>query len=190
MFLIIELAILKKIREIGWFLVGTYLVDLVAFLIILFGFGKFLQNRLVLIGIGLMGGFVLTVLGIQIFLASRRLKMNNEVRGKLTEGYVSHPLWSGLLVAGTNPLYWVWWSTIGVNFTAQSLVAGTWASWVMFLILIISTGIGSVVIVYIIYKSADWLQTRAYFWMVRFCCVGLIFFGGYFIVTSVFSWLG
>ena len=190
MFLIIEMAVLKKLREIGWFLVGTYLVDLAAFLIILLGFGKLLQNSTVLIGMGMIGGVVLAVLGIQILQSSSRLKTANDSDRPPTADYFAHPLGSGLLVAGTSPLYWVWWSTIGVNFTAQSLAAGSWAAWLMFLILIISTGIGSVLIIYIIYQGANWLQTRAYLWVVRICSLGLIFFGGYFIVTSVINWLG
>ena len=69
-------------------------------------------------GIGLVGGVLLILIGLQ--LALRPPQAGNCRR----QPRQRHPLWIGVLLSGANPYFLLWWATVGVTLTGQAMQFG------------------------------------------------------------------
>ncbi len=108
-----------KNRHAGaWICAGHIAVELPLILVLAGGVGRFLQSQRVQAGIGLAGGLLLLLLGLQLLASLRRSEA-------LSAGSVDrHPLWIGVVLSGANPYFILWWATVGLTLTSQAVGFG------------------------------------------------------------------
>ncbi|MGO8751348.1 MAG: LysE family transporter [Thermoguttaceae bacterium] len=113
------LAAGERNRHAGaWICAGHVLVELPLILLLAAGLGTFLESKGVRAGIGLVGGVLLLLMGVQL-LANL---------GKSDAGSAAsvqrHPLWTGIALSGANPYFILWWATVGLTLTSQAMEFG------------------------------------------------------------------
>lgn len=85
------------------------IIDISAILLIYFGLGQFFQNSLVQLVLSILGGSLIIWLGISMFRArTSAVKRERDLR------YNAFTL--GILTTVFNPMFWLWWMTIGSMF--------------------------------------------------------------------------
>jgi threonine/homoserine/homoserine lactone efflux protein len=85
------------------------------------GISSFLTSPGVRVAIGLAGGIVLLMTGVQLLLPLRQDQPRNEapVPGR--------PFMTGIALTGANPYFMVWWATVGLALATQAVGWGAWA---------------------------------------------------------------
>ena len=102
----------------AWICAGHVLVELPLILLAAAGLGTLLQPPGGRAGIGLLGGGLLLLMGLQ--LAASLPRPETAVSGPVGR----HPLWIGVLLSGANPYFLLWWATVGVTLTGQAMQFG------------------------------------------------------------------
>jgi threonine/homoserine/homoserine lactone efflux protein len=113
------LAAGAKNRHAGaWVCAGHIAVELPLIVLLGGGLGTLLQSQAVRACIGLAGGVLLALMGLQL-LASLR-KPNPAA----TVSVERHPLWIGIALSVANPYFLLWWATVGLTLTSQAMEYG------------------------------------------------------------------
>ena len=113
------LAAGARSRHAGaWICAGHVLVELPVILLLAAGLGTFLESKEIRAGIGLIGGALLLLMGVQL-LVSRRQSENGSVAS-----VERHPFWIGVMLSGANPYFLLWWATVGLTLTGQAMEFG------------------------------------------------------------------
>jgi threonine/homoserine/homoserine lactone efflux protein len=113
------LAAGARARHAGvWICAGHILVELPLILLLSAGLGTLLEGKGVRSGIGLAGGLLLLVMGLQL-LASLRKPADDRA-----DPVQRHPLWIGIALTGANPYFLLWWATVGLTLTSQAVQFG------------------------------------------------------------------
>ncbi len=102
----------------AWICAGHALVELPLMLLAAAGLGTFLQPQAIRAGIGLVGGVLLILIGLQLLSGLRKPESAPASRAQ------RHPLWIGVLLSGANPYFLLWWATVGVTLTGQAMQFG------------------------------------------------------------------
>lgn len=97
---------------------GHALVELPLILLIAAGIASFLQSAASRAVIGLAGGAVLVLMGIQLLLTARRGTSDSAAPVQ------RHPLMIGIVLSAANPYFLVWWATVGLALTTQAWELG------------------------------------------------------------------
>jgi threonine/homoserine/homoserine lactone efflux protein len=87
--------------------IGHVLVELPIILLIYFGFGGFITLPLVSKIIGVLGGLMLIFLGFML------LRSLGKGMGQVAD-LPSNSFVTGIIMTGTNPYFYLWWTTIGM----------------------------------------------------------------------------
>jgi threonine/homoserine/homoserine lactone efflux protein len=82
------------------------------------GLGTFLESAGARAAIGLVGGVVLILMGVQLWRGLGKLDQETEAPVE------RHPAWTGFVVTGTNPYFYIWWATVGLTLTSRALGFG------------------------------------------------------------------
>ena len=77
--------------------------------------GTFLEFKGVRGGIGLAGGVLLLLMGVELLASLRRWEIGS------TTPIQRHPLWTGIVLSGANPHFILWWATVGLTLTGQAM---------------------------------------------------------------------
>jgi threonine/homoserine/homoserine lactone efflux protein len=85
------------------------------------GIGSFLTSPGVRVAIGLAGGIVLLMMGVQLLLTLRQDQPRNEAP------LPGRPFVTGIALTGANPYFMVWWATVGLALATQAVGWGGWA---------------------------------------------------------------
>ncbi len=163
---------------------GHALLELVLVVVIFMGFGIILQSEPIQIGIGIVGGFLLAWMGMDMLLGSIRNKVS--VKTDNEQARSGNMVLSGMLISAANPYFLLWWAVVGLGFLLQAYE---------------SFGIFGVVIFFLGHATADfgWYAlvsgivgtTRRFIsekpYRVILIILGalLIFFGGKFVFEAV-----
>lgn len=83
------------------------------------GIGGFLQSPAVRTGIGLAGGVVLVLLGIQLLASLRKERSSSQAPVQ------RRPFVTGVVLTGANPYFLVWWATVGLALALKAMQFGT-----------------------------------------------------------------
>jgi threonine/homoserine/homoserine lactone efflux protein len=102
----------------AWVCAGHIVVELPLILLLARGLGTFLQSQGIRAGIGLAGGVLLILMGLQLLANLRRLDTGS------TGSVERHPLWIGIVLSGANPYFLLWWATVGLTLTSQAMAFG------------------------------------------------------------------
>jgi len=90
----------------AWIAAGHAVIEVPLIAVIYFGFGHLISSPQVAKGIYLVGGLMLLYLSFLMFRATR------EASGAVG-GLPASSLLTGIVITGTNPLFYIWWATTG-----------------------------------------------------------------------------
>lgn len=154
---------------------GHGAIEFPLMLIIIAGAGRLFEIEAVRIGIGLAGGAVLLMMGIQLLAAARKPPSESEV----SDG--RHPFWTGIVLSGANPYFLIWWATVGLALATQAVELGIIAfvlfaviHWLCDLVWLEALSLAS-------HQGTELLGGRLQQIVLVVCGVMLIFFGGKFL---------
>jgi len=97
---------------------GHAVVEIPLILLLSAGIGSFLESSAAKVGIGLAGGIVLMLMGVQLLLSLRNPSVG------LAAPVQRHPLVIGVVLSAANPYFLVWWATVGLALTARAMAFG------------------------------------------------------------------
>ncbi len=99
--------------------IGHGIVELPLMILILIGFGQFLEISWVKILIGVLGGLFLFNMGIGLLKSIRNTQIS-QVHQQYT------PLQAGVVLTIANPYFLIWWATIGAMLITGAYQFGLW----------------------------------------------------------------
>jgi threonine/homoserine/homoserine lactone efflux protein len=98
--------------------IGHAVVEIPLILLLVVGVARFLESDAARVVIGLSGGAVLLLMGLQLLLSLRQ--QNNEAEAPVQR----HPLIIGIVLTAANPYFLVWWATVGLALATKALTLG------------------------------------------------------------------
>jgi threonine/homoserine/homoserine lactone efflux protein len=108
-----------------WMVLGHAVMELALVLALLGGLSTFLVRSDVTSGIALLGGAFLIILGLtmsrdalgsKISMAAIQSSRPMEIR--------MHPVVAGIALSFTNPLWYLWWATVGLSYISLAMKSG------------------------------------------------------------------
>ena len=105
----------------AWIAAGHAVIEVpmiaVIYAVIYFGFEHAIDSPQVKMGIYLAGGLMLIYLGFRMFRATG--DATNEVAG-----LPASSLFTGIVITGTNPAFYIWWITVGTALVTSAAMFG------------------------------------------------------------------
>ena len=161
---------------------GHAVIEVPLILLIYFGLAQFFQNIVVQLVLGVIGGGMIVWMGVGL------LRARKEVAGEGKDTTYS-AFAAGIIMSGLNPFFLVWWVTVGslllMNFLAfspQGLVLFIVVHWLCDLVWLS-------LVSFTIYRTHSFLSQRLQEWIFIACSLGLLYFGGQFIVKGIYSYI-
>lgn len=106
-------------RHAGMFIaLGHAVIEMPLILLLVAGIDAFFKFPEVKAGIGLVGGVVLILMGIQLLWSLRRCTVDSEIHMQL------HPFITGVVLTVANPYFLIWWATVGLALASQAAEYG------------------------------------------------------------------
>lgn len=97
---------------------GHALIEFPLIGLLVLGVGRLLESPAAKTGIGLAGGAMLTLMGVQLLRSLRNSKAD------AATSVQRHPLVIGVLLTAANPYFLVWWATVGLTLVVQAMQFG------------------------------------------------------------------
>jgi len=125
---------IKESLQKGW-IAGIYLslghglTEIVLIGLFVLGLGTIIQEQWITVVVGIAGGMVLLLMGVDMTAGALRGKLDislpvEGVGGDFSPGAPRPILRSGVVVSVANPYWVIWWSTIGMLYVTQALKLG------------------------------------------------------------------
>lgn len=160
--------------------VGHGLVELPIILLIYFGFATFITYPLVAKIVGVLGGLMLIFLGFML------LRSLGKKLGQAAD-LPSNPFMTGIIMTGTNPYFYLWWTTIGMALIFGSTRFGI-AGLIIFLVIHWICDIGwEQVVSFTVFKTRHLWTTNVRQLVFVVCAIFLMGFGVWFGVSVFVS---
>jgi len=102
---------------------GHAILELGIIFLIILGLGAVLQSDLAQAVIGLAGGALLIIMGIQMLQGALRNTVRIQTEDTNTKSKNYKLALSGALISAANPYFLLWWAVIGLGFIMQSYAA-------------------------------------------------------------------
>lgn len=168
---------------------GHVLVESIIIVGLLLGLGAFLQLKLVLVTIGILGGAALTWMGYSILKASylKQISLSNEIEKAKTVLY--GPTISGIITSISNPYFFLWWATIGIGLLSLFIRSVETINLFVILIFTMSHWMSDLIwysaISFSIGKGRQKLMSeKTYRTITGSCGIFLLVFGAYFVLDA------
>jgi len=163
---------------------GHAAIEFPLMVVIVAGAGQLFQREAIRIGIGLAGGVVLLLMGVQLLMTVRKPVAATEVSNQ------RHPFWTGVVLSGANPYFLIWWATVGLALATEAVELGIMAfvlfaiiHWLCDLVWLEALSLAS-------YKGTELLGDRIRQAVLVVCGLLLVFFGGKFLCDAGIALLG
>ncbi|TWU34302.1 LysE family transporter [Novipirellula artificiosorum] len=157
---------------------GHAVVEVPLILLLVFGASNFLDSPTARAVIGLTGGAVLLLMGLQLLLSLRQ--KNNLVEAPVQR----HPLVIGIVLTAANPYFLVWWATVGLTLATEALTLGI-VVLALFTIVHWLCDLGWLEVLSMAgFKGSEIFGERAQFVVSAVCGVVLLGFGGKFLYDA------
>lgn len=157
---------------------GHAAIEFPLMLVILAGAGTLFESETARIGIGLIGGIVLLLMGVQLALAYGK----TDIDGDVDSG--RHPFITGLLLSAGNPYFLIWWATVGLALTTEALQFGL----VTFVVFAVVHWLCDLVwleaLSFASFKGAEVFGNRVQKVVLAVCAVALLLFGAKFVIEA------
>lgn len=120
---VLSFTIYKSLQKRGYLagfyiILGHALLEFCLIIVLLLGAYVFLQNLIVLILIGTIGGLFLVVFGLLVIkdAVKNPLKLDFEnIEESKIKGYKGNSFLGGIVISLTNPFWSFWWAVIGLS---------------------------------------------------------------------------
>ena len=162
---------------------GHAIMEILLIIALVFGIGGFLERELVGAIVSLVGGAALLLMGIAVARAARREKLSVILQSgsKPSRGGV---VVGGVVVTVANPLWIMWWATIGAAYVLAALKSGTIGLAGFFGGHIFSDLLWYSVVAFIITTGRRFINDRVYVWLLSLCGLFIVGVGVYFMVDG------
>jgi threonine/homoserine/homoserine lactone efflux protein len=158
--------------------IGHAIVEVPLILLIYFGFAQFFQRDAVQIGLSLAGGAVIIWLGINMFRARKDVVSSGK---DLKYGAVT----AGIVMSAINPLFLLWWATVGSMLVMKFIAFGT----VGLPVLIITHWTCDLVwlsfVSVLIYRTKSLWGLKLQEWIFAVCSLLLVGFGVWYLISGI-----
>jgi threonine/homoserine/homoserine lactone efflux protein len=163
--------------------VGHGIVELPLIVVIVAGVGAVFEMPGVQIGIGLAGGAFMILIGGMMAMGARR-PTQVEAAAKAVRG----PILTGVILSAGNPMFLLWWATVGLALATQAYGLGILAfvlfaavHWLCDLIWLEALSQAS-------FRGTRLLKGRAQQIVLAVCAAAMILLGGRFLYLAVSRW--
>ena len=158
--------------------IGHAIIEVPIILLIYFGFGQFFQHQAVQIILSLIGGAVIIWLGINMFRARKDVVESGK---DLKYGAIT----TGIVMSAINPLFLLWWATVGSMLVMKFVAYGT----VGLPVLIITHWTCDLVwlslVSVMIYRTKALWGMKLQQWIFAVCSLLLIGFGVWYLFSGI-----
>jgi len=155
---------------------GHGVIEFPLMFLIYFGFAQFFTSNVAKMVIGLVGGLMLTYMGIQMF----------KTRGKTREEGANpeHASFlAGIIATSANPYFFLWWATIGATLIMNASIFGV-TGFLLFAITHWSCDfLWDIFVSMTVFKSRRFWTKRVHEIIFGCCSLVLIGFGAWFIIS-------
>ncbi len=162
----------------AWIALGHAVIEVPLILLIYFGFAQFFQNSVVQLGLSVVGGGMITSLGIAMFRA--RAKVVQQGKDLPYSAFVA-----GIITSGFNPFFLLWWATIGSMLVMRFLNFGTPGLIVFIVVHWLCDLVWLSFVSNVVYRTHSLWGRKFQEWLFIGCSLLLIGFGGWFVVEGV-----
>jgi threonine/homoserine/homoserine lactone efflux protein len=173
------LALSTKNRNAGvWVAVGHGIIELPLIFLIMLGLDKIIQFHLTQILIAVIGGIILLLMGVQML---RHLSTADYNPG---DSYKTGPILTGIIISALNPMFLIWWATIGLKLAIDAKSFGI-IGFAMFAVvhwLCDLTWLGA--LGFAGNKGASLMSPKKQKAVLGICAIALIFFGIKFLISA------
>ena len=164
-------------------IVGHALLELLLITLIFLGFDIILQSQAAQVAIGLVGGALLTYMGIGMVVGAIKNTVKIELSGAASSKSM---VASGFMISAMNPYFMLWWAIIGLGFLLAAYKAfGIWGAGVWFIGHIATDFLWYGFISWLIGKTRRFINETLYRWLVGLLGGMLVYFGVTFFVNAV-----
>jgi threonine/homoserine/homoserine lactone efflux protein len=160
---------------------GHGILEAVLLVLIVFGVGSLLNNRLLFGFISFGGGLVLLYMATDIM---RGLKHYSLDQGTDQGKKRLHPVWAGIVVSISNPYWFVWWLTIGMGYVIFAGGLGVKGVLAFFAGHILSDLAWYSFVSYGVQFGGKYVGARVLKGVLFVCSIFLVFFGIFFIIKG------
>jgi len=157
---------------------GHGILEFVLLLLIVFGLGNALNNKIVFTIIALAGGIILIYMG---YAAIKNLKNYRLSYESVKEQKGMHPILSGIVISLSNPYWFIWWITVGMGYIIFAQKFGIYGIIAFFTGHILSDLVWYSFISYGIQFGGKYMNVKVIKAILFVCSLFLIVFGIFFI---------
>jgi threonine/homoserine/homoserine lactone efflux protein len=163
---------------------GHAVIEVPLILLIYFGLAQFFENITVQLVLGVLGGGMIVWMGVGLFRARREV-----ARGGKDTTY--NAFVAGIFLSGLNPFFLVWWVTVGSLLLMNFLNAvGTWGLTIFIVVHWLCDLVWLSLVSFTVYRTHSFWGERVQEWVFIILSLALLYFGGYFIVKGITSYVG
>jgi threonine/homoserine/homoserine lactone efflux protein len=102
----------------AWICAGHVAVELPLILLLATGLGTVFTSPAIRASIGLLGGVILVLMGLQLLASLRKTDAGAVVSVE------RHPFLIGVVLSGGSPYFLFWWATVGLTLISQAMALG------------------------------------------------------------------
>ncbi len=187
---LLALTISETARRGFWagplLVLGHGILELALVIALVLGLSQIIIGELATSLIGIIGGIILIVIGINII----DTNWHRNVVAVPSENPVvtrQHSRWilSGVVVSLSNPYWFIWWATIGMAWLLWSMKLGAAGVASFFTGHVLADLIWYALVSFVIVSGKRIIKDAAYHWLLHICGVFLIGLGAYFIASGL-----
>ncbi len=174
---------ITKSFEKGWvsgplIIVGHAILEICMLIILILGLSPFLNNNLIIAIISIIGMLILLFIAIEMFktLKEKNIEFNNKKAFKFNNNLII----SGILMSLSNPFWFIWWVTIGINYITFSIKYKILGILLFFIGHILADFLWYSLISFSIHKSRKFINITLYKIIIVICASALIIFSIWF----------
>lgn len=157
---------------------GHAVVEVPLILLVYAGLSRYLENPVLHLVLGLLGGAMIVWMGIRLF---RSRKSASPEKRDIPHG----PFMTGILLSGLNPLFLVWWLTIGSLLLMSFLETVGTVGLPLFIVVHWLCDFAWLSLVsFSVYRTRRFWRPKVQEWVFAILGFGLLFFGSQFIVMA------
>jgi threonine/homoserine/homoserine lactone efflux protein len=160
---------------------GHGILELLLLLLIVFGLGSFLANRVLYAVVSFLGGIVILCMGISIMRGLPAYRLDAAAEGS---GKGLHPVLAGIVISLSNPYWFIWWLTIGMGYVMFARGLGLAGIIAFFAGHISSDLVWYSFVSYGIAMGGKYVSTRVIKVVLFICSLFLLLFGLFFIARG------
>ncbi len=190
---------IKESLEQGWYAglliaTGHALAEIILLFLFALGLGTVIQTRWVTVVVGIIGGLVLVIMGLDMANKALRERVVLSFSGQgdkpdaqITRKSIGRALGAGVIVSVANPYWIIWWLTIGILYVTQALQHGWPGLGCFYTGHVMADYVWYVMVAIIVATGKKFITAAVYKWILVGCGLLLVVLGLYFSMQGVMA---